>query len=366
MGKPQKARGAAFFLSSILIVLVLAACSDDISVPFFLGAQEFSVSDKAQRKALNDALEVLQSPQLKKSGYYPEQRMLAARRISSILIEDGQKASAARFLSALADEHDAYETWYLFAAAAVYESMGSGPIAQLFYERIINTLPDMTIEGQSIHRTCLTKLLQSDNRPEKKVAWYREFIRRFPEADEIGAFHFLLAKEYEKLGLWSQAIEEYRRFLPYSEITIPGYPDAHDYARKIVEFNDSPKDWTYADLDELVDNIRKAIAARSPKTLQKYMSKAGFFAMSWYKEGGEESNSNVLFNFSHFMTRGPIYVAPSLDRSYNDSEAFLRTSGWTGYIPLWYLYFRRVDFPADPKVHGNWEWAGIYFGEKLQ
>jgi len=25
-----------------------------------------------------------------------------------------------------------------------------------------------------------------------------------------------------------------------------------------------------------------------------------------------------------------------------------------------------VNFPADPKVHGNWEWAGIYFGEKMQ
>lgn len=366
MRKAQKGRATILCMLSILIVLSLSACNSDLSVPFFSRAHEFSVSNKAQEKYLRDALEIFHSPELKKSGYYPVQRMLAARRISTILIEDGQEARAARFLSSLSDEHDAYEAWYLFASGAVYESMNSGPVARLFYERILNTLPDMTIEGQSIHRTCLAKLLESDSPPAKKIGWYRDFIQRFPDADEVGPFHFLLAKEYEKLGLWSQAIEEYRKFLPYFGVSVPGYSDAHDYARKMVEFNDSPKDWTYANLDDLVKGVRKAIAARSPQTLRKYMSKAGFFAMSWYKEGGEDSNSNVLFNFSNFMTRGSIYVAPSLDPSLNDSEAFLRTSGWTGYIPVWYLCFRKVNFPADPKVHGNWEWAGIYFGEKMQ
>lgn len=372
MKSANKGRGVVFVFTSLCVALFLcfalflSSCSNDLLAPLGIGSNDFSISNKAQAKDLRDALEILHSPQLKKSGYYPVQRMLAARRISTILIEDGQQARAARFLSSLAEEHDAYEAWYLFAAGAVYESMGSAPIARILYERIIETVPDMTIDGQSIHRTCLVKLIDSDNPPEKKATWFKEFIKRFPDADEIGPFHFLLAKEYEALGQWTQAIEEYRRFLPYFGVSVPGYPDAHGYARKMVEFNDSPKDWTYADLGELVAGIRKAIAARSPQTLRKYMSKAGFFAMSWYKEGGEDSNSNVLFNFSNFMTKGPIYVAPALDPSFNDSEAFLRTSGWTGYIPVWYLCFRKVNFPADPKVHGNWEWAGIYFGEKMQ
>ena len=29
------------------------------------------------------------------------------------------------------------------------------------------------------------------------------------------------------------------------------------------------------------------------------------------------------------------------------------------------VYFRKVNFPLDPDIHGNWEWAGIYMGEKL-
>ncbi len=345
--------------------LALSGCESDLFTLFWPGTRQFSVANSAQEKYLRDALYVLHSPRLKKSPDYIVQRMLAARRVSTILIENNQQAEAARFLSSLADAHDTYEAWYLFAAGAIYESTGSAPIASLYFERIINTLPDMTIDGQSIHKICLIKLLASDSQSIKKTGWYREFIQRFPNADEVGSFHFLLAKEYEKLGLWPQAIDEYRQFLPFFNVNVPGYSDAHDYARKMVEFNDSPKDWTYPNLNDLVSGIRKAIAARSPQALRKFMSKAGFFAMSWYKEGGEDSNSNVLFNFSNFMTR-PIYVAPSFDPSRNDSEAFLRTSGWTGYIPVWYLCFRKVNFPADPSVHGNWEWAGIYFGEKMQ
>lgn len=357
-------RTAILLTLVICAALALGGCENGLGL-LWPGVRQFSVRDRVQERDLGEALRILNSPQLKKSPDFPVQRMLAARRVSTILIEDGQRAEAARLLSSLADDHDSYEAWYLFAAGAVYESMRGAPIARLYFERILNTLPDMTIDGQSIHKTCLIKLLASDSPPAKKTAWFREFIQRFPDADEVGSFHFLLAKEYEKQGLWPQAIEEYRQFLPFFGVIVPGYSDAHDYARKMVEFNDSPKNWTYPNLSDLVSGIRKAIASRSPQALRGYMSKAGFFAMSWYKEGGDDSNSNVLFNFSNFMTR-PIYVAPTLDPSLNDSEAFLRTSGWTGYIPVWYLCFRRVDFPADPSVHGNWEWAGIYFGEKMQ
>ncbi len=157
MKSANKGRGVVFVFTSLCVALLLYSCSSDLLAPLGISSNDFSVSNKAQVKDLRDALEILHSPQLKKSGYYPVQRMLAARRISTILIEDGQQARAARFLSSLAEEHDAYEAWYLFAAGAVYESMGSAPIARILYERIIETVPDMTIDGQSIHRTCLVK-----------------------------------------------------------------------------------------------------------------------------------------------------------------------------------------------------------------
>lgn len=327
---------------------------------------EVRLSSSDAQQELRELAALIRNPSLKKSGYYPLQRMLAARRMGGLLIGDGKAREAAHLYMSLADEHDEYEPWYLFAAAAAFEADGSAPAALLLHERLVATLPDMQVGDVSLHKASLEKLLGSDAPPEKKVLWYREYLARFPESEQAGVYHFLLAKCLEDLGRWDEAIDEYRRFLPYFAADVPGWPDAHQQARAIVEFSESAKDWTYERLDDLVAAVRKAIASGSASSLRKLMAKAGFFAMSWYKEGTDEANSRVLFNFSNFMNLRPIKVAASLDPSSGDREAFLRTEGWTGFIPVWYFYFRKVHFPADPRVHGHWEWAGIYFGEKLQ
>ena len=63
-----------------------------------------------------------------------------------------------------------------------------------------------------------------------------------------------------------------------------------------------------------------------------------------------------------FLTSG--YRA-DLEPYSNDSEAYLRTWGWSYRIRTWYLYFRKIEYPANPDINGRWEWAGIYFGERL-
>ena len=60
-----------------------------------------------------------------------------------------------------------------------------------------------------------------------------------------------------------------------------------------------------------------------------------------------------------------VYADAELHPDSSDREAFLRTAGWTARVTTWYLYFRRVDYGIDPRVDGTWEWAGIYFGEKV-
>ena len=66
------------------------------------------------------------------------------------------------------------------------------------------------------------------------------------------------------------------------------------------------------------------------------------------------------------MLGNKIHCADGLDPSSTPTEAYFRTWGWSNrYVTVWYLYFRKVNFPSDPSVHGRWEWAGIYFGEKL-
>lgn len=65
------------------------------------------------------------------------------------------------------------------------------------------------------------------------------------------------------------------------------------------------------------------------------------------------------------MTGNRIRYNEEISADSGPTEAFLRTTGWNSYLTVWYLYFRKVNFPADPDIHGRWEWAGIYYGEKI-
>jgi hypothetical protein len=71
------------------------------------------------------------------------------------------------------------------------------------------------------------------------------------------------------------------------------------------------------------------------------------------------------FNLSDFMRGNRIRYETELDAGSNANEAYLRTWGWSQYISVWYFYFRKINFPLDPEIHGRWEWAGVYYGEKF-
>ncbi len=357
--RSSQARRFALFVIFILAAsFFVTSCSGGNSL--------YIVGGLSQRKALSSLFAVLDEHG--PNGAKPNSlaHYAAARKISAILIDGGNHAKAASFLVGMSDPPDEYAAWYLFAAAASYEAAGDVPLAIPLYERIVKTLPDLNIEGRSLHYESLARLVRSVEAPERKIEYYRDLIARFPEAEDVGASHFLLAKEYEKIGSWKEALEHYAAFLPYFGAGVPGYPEAHAYARQLVEFNASPKDWTFESLDELTASVRKALASGSARQLRKYASKAGFFAVSWYQDSGMDANSKVAFDLSQFMQGRPIQSAAALHSSSGPYDAYLRTWGWTGRVQVWYLYFRKIDFPADPKVHGQWEWAGIYFGEKMQ
>lgn len=326
----------------------------------------YIVGDSARKKELSSLFSILDEHG--EDGSKPDSlaHFAAARKIAAILIDNGENAKAASFLVGLSSQNDEYAPWYLFSAAASYEAGGDVPLAIPLYERIVKTLPDLVVDGKSLHYASLSRLVQSVGIPERKIEYYRDLIARFPEAPDIGASHFLLAKEYEKVGAWTEALENYAAFLPYFGSSVPGYPEAFAYARQLIEFNASPKDWSFENLEELVSAVRKALASGSARQLRKYASKAGFFAVSWYQDSGIDANSKVAFDLSQFMQGRPIQSSATLHPSSGPYDAYLRTWGWTGRVPVWYLYFRKIDFPADPAVHGQWEWAGIYFGEKMQ
>jgi tetratricopeptide (TPR) repeat protein len=304
----------------------------------------------------------------------PVQRFAALRQISSNLMRAREYGRLAALLSSLdaidaavspGGAADPYGAWYLFTAAYAYEQDGSAPIAAIYYDRALKERPDTMVDGRSLHRECLSRLIAIVDSPERRIGYYKDLIARFPDEASDGSTLFLLAKEYERVGDWDLAVKTYSEFLPFFDAAIPGYPDAFRYARGIVDLYNSPKDWVYQDLQVLVGKVRSALAEGDSNRLRNYRAKVNFFASGWHSDEAD-SNARALFDFGEFMAGKRINAASELDSGSNRREAYLKTWGWADKLSTWYFCFRKVYFPADPEIHGSWEWAGIYFGEKTQ
>ncbi|MBN2875115.1 MAG: tetratricopeptide repeat protein [Spirochaetales bacterium] len=296
-----------------------------------------------------------------------EERYAVIQKISTSLANAEDYPRLVDFLSGVVadDPEGPYNARYLLSIAWAYARQGADEVAALYYDRIVKNYPDLSVGGESIHVACLRRLIRLVDDPARRIEFRRELISRFPDTVDMGTELFLLGNDYESLGDWDAALDAYRRFLPAFANDVPGHPDALQYARLFIDLATIRKDWTYETLDELLNAISVAMATGNHRAISRIRAKVGFFAMDWYQDK-DDGNSQVLFDFAAFMSGSRIQRAPSLDPSSNSREAFLRTWGWTERISVWYLYFRKVDFPADPEVHGRWEWAGIYFGEKMQ
>ncbi len=311
---------------------------------------------------MNDLFSLLKE----REGQPGEDRFAVVRQIASELMRKEDYRKLTLFLSDWVAKHedDPYAAYYLLMIAYVQLREGADPVAAYYFDRIVKNYPDLTLKGESVHLACLQQLIQLVDDPQRRVEYYKELVSRFSDSIDLGAAYFMLAQAYEKVGEWDLAIQTYTKFLPYYDTSIPGFPDAYRYAKKIVDFHNSPKDWTFESLSALVKAVTSALSRGSASTLSKYRAKVNFFAMSWEQEESD-ANSLVEFNLSDFMFGNRIRFSTTLDASSNASEAYLRTWGWSQRISTWYLYFRKINFPADPEIHGRWEWAGIFYGEKF-
>ncbi|MCR4736080.1 MAG: tetratricopeptide repeat protein [Treponema sp.] len=262
---------------------------------------------------------------------------------------------------------DTYNSYWLLMTAYAYLSTGAEPIAEYYFDRILKKYPDLLIKDNSIHFMCLQNLIQISKVPSHRIKYFNELINKFPQKVNTTELYLRLALEYQKDNQWNQALKTCSIFLEQpdaSTIQIPGEPDAYKNARHLIEFNKSSKDWTFESLPALEAAVKKAIRNYDWRALDRYKAKANFFSMSW-KQDELDANSQEVFSMHDWMQGNRIRYSENLDETSNPNEAYLRTWGWSNYVSVWYLYFRKIDFPLDPEINGNWEWAGIYIGNKI-
>lgn len=281
----------------------------------------------------------------------------------------GDNQSLILFLTDFVEKNpdNPYNSYWLLLTAYTYMQENADSVAEYYFDRIIQNYDDLLVKEKSVHVLCLQNLIQISTSSDNRIYYFNQLITRFPDEVNITELYMRLAIEYEKIGDWEQALYTYSLFLERPDATtiqIPGIPDAYNKARKLIDFNNSPKDWTFESLESLEKAVKNAISRYSSTLLDKYRSKVNFFAMSW-KQEETDTNSQKNFSMKDYMRGNRIRYSAKLDESSNPNEAYLRTTGWSQYINVWYLYFRKVNFPLDPEIHGRWEWAGIYFGEKL-
>ena len=343
----------------ICFALVASACSNPRA--FYI------VGSPQRQRELGLLFERLDTENL--SG---QERVTIIEQVAGYLVSAGYPERMRVFLTTYVDQHpkDAYSAYYLLLVAKSYAET-SPELAEHYYRRIVWTRADVIIRGVSAHYTALTELIQLSEEPTQRIAYYDDLLERFGDAVDLGTVYYAIADAYGKLGQWDDAFSSYRRFLDYCDIAedgcnsvIDGRLNAYQTIGARVRFYDSDKDWTRADLNSLVSDIKRALVNQNSNGLLHYRAGENFFARSW-EQDEFDFNSQISFNLGIFLRRSQVRFADEIDITSNVREAYLRTWGWSHRISTWYLYFRRVDFPADPEIHGNWEWAGIFFGERL-
>ncbi len=327
------------------------------------------------RNAENDGIAAIQKSQtelyalLENKELEDVSRYAIVNQIANNLIALGDNQGVILFLTSWVEAHpdDMYNGYWLLLTASAYLANKAEPVAEYYFDRILLCYQDLLVNGKSIHFTCLQNLIQISKNPRSRIRYFNELINRFPTNVSITELYLRLAVEYEKVSEWNEALKTYSIFLAQpdaSTIQIAGEPNAYKKARQLVGFSNSPKDWTFESLPALENAVKRAIRNYDWRSLDKYRASVNFFSMSW-KQDEMDPNAQEEFSMRNFMRGNRVRYSETLDADSTSSEAYLRTWGWSQYVSVWYLYFRKVNFPLDPDIHGNWEWAGIYIGEKL-
>lgn len=253
--------------------------------------------------------------------------------------------------------------YYLTIVGDLYRENGGYELARQYYRRSLLRYPDIDVRGVATHRVSINRLLTIVDDPRERIDYLQYLQDQYRDEVDRGLIAYYLGQSYEEAGRWSEAFESYRVFLSYPTTVVPGEPSARRETQRRLAFYDSGRQWTHRDLDTLVENITRALWAQNPAALLRHRAGENFFTMSWQQDEMDANSDIPTFDIGAFLRRSRVRYSSELELNSNANEAYLRTWGWSHRIPTWYLYFRRIDFPADPEVHGNWEWGGILFGE---
>lgn len=362
------ARVRRVILAATVILLLFAACRNPTDDYFTRSLSNSNTEARELYAILRPLLlQGIDDQEPNSSDYSPQQRAVAAERLAGHLARAGDGEAMVTLLTMMAERvpDDPYGAYYLYLVARHYQELGEIPLARHYYVRVVEGYEDLRVHDLSLHVHSLTALIEMTADPRLLAKYYRRLIEEHGSSIDQGRAYYFMAKALEELGEWSAAYAAYREFVRYPETKIPGRPRAHEEVTARLAFFDSDRSWVVRRLEDLKARITWAIYNKDAETFLRYQAKVNFFTRSWEQENSDP-NATPDWDIGSLLQRsGYVEVAGEIDMSSNADEAFLYTYGWGLRIKTWYLYFRRVDFPADPEINDSWEWAGVFLGERL-
>ena len=242
---------------------LLTACAHDSAAYLYTGLRQ----RREEQKTLVSLFLKEREPQL---------RFAYIDKIAHNLQTERQFHTAAVFLQTVVgrEPDNPYNAYLLLRLAAAYRAAHEDKLAAHYFEYIIQNYSDMLVQGQSIHLICLKQLIELSPESVKQTVYYSRLLTDFYDQFDPAHAYFMLAQAYEKQGEWRSAIQAYTQFLNLRrfDVVIQGVPDAYGYARKIVDYSASKKNWTFNTLDELVKIVTAAIRAQNYATLERCRS----------------------------------------------------------------------------------------------
>lgn len=295
----------------------------------------------------------------------PESRFIINLEIARILnsLKENSRLNAYLMDQINWNPEDPFNGYYLNLIANDFKERKMYKMTETYYKRIIRNHPPIQTNEHSIEEIALEGLTRLCEDPKDKIHYGKLLLEKYADKVETAQIHYIMAKSYEQIGMWQEFIESYKNFVEAPFSNMQGEDNLRTEAKTIIRYYEYPnKDWCYTNLQDLLNSVRVAIQNRDNFNIRKNIAKVNFFAVSW-SQNYDEADRNFLASLGTFMRKRITFEA-KIEKNPNGQEAYWQTNNWSHRISTWYLYFRKIDFPADPSVHGKWEWAGIYFGDK--
>lgn len=301
---------------------------------------------------------------------YSKNRFTVINEIIYILSNYESIGSLNLFVNEYINSHpdDPYNSFYTLKLGSEYLKREIYDFAETYIHKSVMVYKDLKIDNRSVHKEALETLTEITQDKKRRVFYYKKLIAEHSEELDLGQVHYYLAEALEAIEEWDEAIKSYTVFLDYPQTAIPSEPDARDDILKKVGFYHADKKWIERDLNTLIWRIRSAVNRKDYWSLDKYRA-YDFFVINWNSKYSDLKSSHPLDSVT--LINMSLTFDPKVDPMSTETEAFLGVSGnkWINSIwwvyPKWYFYFKKVDYPQDPEIHGGWEWVGIFLGEKL-